>query len=151
LGGCAVTAEKETFTEDDLRRALLNLFTVRRSLEAAGILPSLVAHVQLLLEALENAPEMFEAATLWRFAATEGFPRDQEAMVILLVKVRWLLTRRESIDVVDELHARFIDELNGEPYDGPLWALLREEVMLDEHPRLLGDFARWVAREWPPT
>lgn len=118
----------------------LNLLALRRAcLASPCVFPFLHAHVVCTLAALEESPAIF------------GPPREQEDLVLLLVKVRWLLTRPESIDVVDELLVRFTNELNGRPYYGPLWALLREEVMLNQHPQLLGDFARWVAQEWPPT
>lgn len=80
-------------------------------------------------------------------------PEALEAQVILSVEIRQEILRpRAAIakprEVLDAL-AQFVSEVNGEPTSAPLFVVLRRGGMLAEHPRLLGDFARWVSREWP--
>jgi hypothetical protein len=52
---------------------------------------------------------------------------------------------------VNLAYIRFVNTVNGQPNNRPIHCILREEGMLDQLPRLLGDFARWVAREYPPV
>ena len=65
-----------------------------------------------------------------------------------LVDVRQVLMGHLDFDT----HAaweRFVESVNGEETSGTLFPILREAGQLDHLPRLLGDFARWVEREWP--
>lgn len=75
-------------------------------------------------------------------------PEAQEAQAFQFVGLRQVLHGYLDFDV----HAawgRFVESVNGEATSGTLYPILREHGMLDQLPRLLGDFARWVAVEWP--
>jgi hypothetical protein len=102
-------------------------------------------YIERTLDGLEHRPSMYA----WGAEALQN-----EAM--LLVALRQRLWGYHDFDV----HAcvcQFTDAVNGERRPIPLWCILREEGRLRTRhdnfrdlPGLLGDFARWVAREWPP-
>jgi hypothetical protein len=85
-----------------------------------------------------------ELADLEREAPKEG----TEAAVFTLVAVRHVLWGHEAPIV--KAHERFVDEINGEPTKESLTTVLRLEGIGRDLPRILGDFARWVAAMWPP-
>jgi hypothetical protein len=94
--------------------------------------------IAAILGGMEQRPRMFA----WH-------PETLELSFVALVDLRQVLAGYDDFDV----HAAwcsFIEQINGEPNNVPLYAILRDEGMLAELPRLMGDFARWVAREWPP-
>ena len=76
-------------------------------------------------------------------------PESLETQMRQALAMRQLLWGYKQLDL-NWYMVFFTHQLNGEPSNLPLWAILQREGMIDQLPRLLGDFARWVAREFPP-
>ncbi len=94
--------------------------------------------IERLLDGIENRPEMYGA-----------HPESLETQVRQAVAMRQLLWGYEDF-LVNRAIASFTSRVNGDFTNHPLWAILKKEGMLDQLPHLLGDFARWVAQEYPP-
>ena len=108
----------------------------RLRLVVAGMASALES-IRVTLETLEAHPELF------------GSAEACELQTMTLVSLRHLLWGNEQ-GAVQDARESFTTQVNGEPYNGPLFALLRDEGMLGDLPRLLGDFARWMAQQYPP-
>lgn len=99
------------------------------------------------IEGVEKRPGMYA----WSAEALE-------ATMWQAVGMRQLLWGHGDECDINGLHAKFVASVAGEDTSHPLWSVLKEHGMLGrgrlDHfgdlPRLLGDFARWVAQEWPP-
>jgi hypothetical protein len=96
--------------------------------------------IRVTVETIETRPELF------------GSAEALERQMMTLLSVRHLLWGHAPAPNGAFLDAResFIAQVNGEPSAYPLYAILREEGMVEELPRLLGDFARWMAQQYPP-
>jgi len=101
-----------------------------------------LTRVSAWIENYERAPEMW------------GPPFAQELAMYNLVETRQLLLRpaahRANPFETRDAMIRWVASINGGPSSWFLTTILREEGRLSELPKLLGDFARWVARELPP-
>lgn len=64
----------------------------------------------------------------------------------------WTAETREERGIYEtrDAYEFFVAAINGESTNTYLHCILRDADMLAELPRLLGDFGRWVAREYPP-
>jgi hypothetical protein len=90
-----------------------------------------------------------ELAGLEQNARGFGVPDTVEALVLYAVEIRQII-RRPNAPVTEtrDAYARFLRQLCGQTTI-PLWWILRDHGLLAEHPRLLGDFARWMLVEYP--
>ena len=113
-----------------------------------------LAGIDLALAGMERRPLMYART-----------PEALELQVLRLVEQRQMLRGDIGFDVAAAFSV-FVERLNGEPNSGPLFAILRDAAplppdappegripeprgvwkrgRLDELPRLLGDFGRWV-------
>jgi len=100
-------------------------------------LETLLIRIEKILQNLERAPRMW------------GGDDAQEALVFALVGLRQVIFGYPEFDTLTAL-IHFTRAVNGQSDNRPLSYILREEGMSDQLPRLLGDFARCVARDFPP-
>jgi hypothetical protein len=103
---------------------------------------AVLAEIATTLAHMERAPRMF------------GSPEAVEFQALSLVQTRQILLRPRALaanphETTDAWNA-FVSAVNGDAYNSYLFVLLREEGMLAEHGQLLGDAARWIAKEYPP-
>jgi hypothetical protein len=81
-------------------------------------------------------------------------PETLEFTMLRAIETRQAILRpmatEANPDEVMDAYRRFLPSLIGHDYSGYLFSILREHDMLDQHPRLLGDMQRWIAREYPP-
>jgi hypothetical protein len=94
------------------------------------------------IEGIEKRPRMYatNSETLW-------------ATMLDAVTVRQVLLRPSVAHPGEEVRDAMIAfdaAVLGEELNTPLWCTLKDHDALDQHPKLLGDFARWVAQEYPP-
>lgn len=91
---------------------------------------------------MERAPRMW------------GDDESLELQMLQLVEIRQLMLRPLALGLdhreTRRGFCRFISLINGSSYNSTLSSLLRDEGRLSELPRLLGDFARYMALEYPP-
>jgi hypothetical protein len=141
----AMVDGEEIVSRDTEGREVEDNATARASAERAGHAPgrdcarSALAVIATTLQAIEERAPMYAHA-----------PEALEAQVWMLVWLRQILFGYSDFDIGDA-SSTFTAALNGGPTSFPLFVVLRDEGMLDQLPRLLGDFGRWVAREWPPV
>jgi hypothetical protein len=93
-------------------------------------------------------------ASIEKSSHSWGGPEAAECQLRLMVETRQMLVRPTALTLdpfeTRDAWCRFVATLNGADYNGPLHQILRDEGRLAELPKLLGDFARWVAIEYPP-
>lgn len=106
-----------------------------------AILDGILADVAIALDGIEHRPRMYGGESL-----------EFQALAAVELRQRILRPTWHAIDpseTTDAWHA-FGALVIGEVRSVYLYAVLREEGMLDRLPGLLGDAARWIAREYPP-
>lgn len=106
------------------------------------IIIDLLESIENRIQALEYAPKMC------------GGPETQELTMLDLVEMRAKLLRPKamkanSYEIIDAL-AKFTAAINGEDTNTYLHVILKEEGRLDLLAKLLGDFARWIMKKYPP-
>lgn len=119
--------------------ATLSAMYVPPAVILSRLLKSVVTH----LDGIEKRAGMYAQApeSLWN-------------QVVTAVELRQSILRPEATEAdpgetSDAFHA-FDSIFLGEVRSVPLFGVLREEGMLDLHPKLLCDAARWIAQEYPP-
>lgn len=104
--------------------------------------PEMVEWLQVRLDYLERAPGMWGSAESIEFVA------------LLLIEARQAIVRPKAHIAnpyeTREAYMHFVRAVNGESTNTFLHCILREEGRLAELPKLIGDYGRWVAREYPP-
>lgn len=106
------------------------------SVEATAALHRIAMH----LDGIEHRSRMYAS----HFEALE-------AQVHSLVGLRQILWGYGDEDFdVNRALIQFTHTVMGQWLSTTLCYQLRDDGRLADLPRLLGDFARWVAREWPP-
>lgn len=100
----------------------------------------LLYDAEQIIDGIERAPRMYGI-----------HPDTVEALMIYAVEVRQMILRPHAPpDETRDAYVRFRQSLYGIS-TWPLWCILRDHDLLDQHARLLGDFARWILLEHPPT
>ncbi len=83
-----------------------------------------------------------------------GSAEALEFQMLQLVEIRQLMVRPAALAAnpheTREAHIKWVAAINGECSSAFLHCILRDEGRLGELPKLLCDFARWVAAEYPP-
>ncbi len=109
--------------------------------KAAGF-DAVLQQINIGLESIERCP------LSW------GGPEALEMQMLLMVELRQRLLRpRASVANRHETRRAYISwiaSVYGEPNSRFLHDLLREHDALDQLPKLLADFARWIMTQYPP-
>lgn len=83
-----------------------------------------------------------------------GGPEALELQMLGMVELRQKMVRPAALTAnpreTRRAYVMFVSMVNGADINLPLFCVLREAGMLDQLPRLLGDFARCAAVEYPP-
>lgn len=109
--------------------------------DALTILRGILANTAASLAAMERAPAM------------RGGPEALELQWLQLVELRQRILRPAALAAqpyeTRDAFCRFIAAVNGGLTATMLGCVLRDGGMVAELPRLLGDAARWIEREYP--
>lgn len=103
---------------------------------------------QLVLEHIETSLECIERAP-----AAWGDMRAVEGIALMFIETRQLLLRPNALTVnpyeTRNAFFRWISAVNGEETNWTLTDVLKEGGMLEQLPKLMCDFGRWVALKYP--
>ncbi len=142
-GSCAIAASAERLVAGG--QAAIDAFNAARP----GSLPHMTGgvHMRRIVAVLADIARGIDGIEQ-RSRMYAVHPEALESQFLQLVAMRQHLIGRDDFDLHDA-YERFVAELIGERSNTYLHVILREHGVLDKLPGLLGDFGRWVAREWP--